>query len=201
MTEAEELLKGITGSGRRSPEGIRSPLAGNAAPMGFSTGKREEGLGEPDVGAWRRSSSELQFELQGEERPRRDFESLAKRAVPGVKVTAPGRIKGFRRFMEKWGFSRKDAAEILGFENEGLIGELYAGIEKVQQRDVRDRLRHFLSIAVDLDGLYDDDQNVRHWLDQPKKLFQGKTPRELLVEGSMENLLRVQQLVRYEANR
>ena len=103
--------------------------------------------------------------------------------------------------MELWDFSRKDAAEILGFEDEGMIGELYAGIEKVRQRDVRDRLKIFLSLAVDLHGLYDSDATIKQWLDQPKKLLRGKTPRSLIVEGSMENLLRVRQLVQYEANR
>ena len=141
------------------------------------------------------------LELQEEKHSRHDFEDLKKRAMPSVKVAPPGRIKGFRRLMENWGFSRKDAAEILGFENEGSIGELFAGIEKVQQRDVRDRLKLFLSLAVDLDGLYDDDEVINQWLDQPKKLLRDRTPRQLLVEGSMENLLRVGQLVQYEANR
>jgi hypothetical protein len=222
MNLAEPLRQdGIARSNRRSGEAIRSPLAGDTAPMGFGIGTQSEGHNADDLPISKpplptqelvnvnkperfpdnsEAGMGLASELQGRAR-RDDFAYLTRKAVTGTIVAAPGRIKGFRLLMEKWGFSRKDAAEILGFENEGLIGELYAGIEKVQQRDVRDRLKLFLSLAVDLDGLYDDDQVIKQWLDQPKKLLRSKTPRELLVEGSMENLLRVRQLVRYEANR
>lgn len=222
MNLADPLRQdGIGRSNRRSGEAIRSPLAGNTVLMGFGIGTKNEehhednlSISKPplptqklvnvnkperfpdnaEVGMG--SASELQ------ERARRDdFAYLIRKAVTGTIVAPAGRIKGFRRLMEKWGFSRKDAAEILGFENEGLIGELYAGIEKVQQRDVRDRLKLFLSLAVDLDGLYDDDHVIKQWLDQPKKLLRGKSPRELLVEGSIENLLRVRQFVQHEANR
>jgi hypothetical protein len=205
MSEAQQLLpRPKAGEGHSSGELIQGLLN-----MGFGfPSKRESGIGETAMlensETLRKFRPDFQggdMGFQGEKRPAHEFEELKKRDVPRLAVTVPGRIKGFQRLMEKWGFSRKDAAEILGFENEGLIGELYAGIEKVQQRDVRDRLKLFLSLAVDLDGLYEEDQVIIEWFDQPKKLLRGKTPRQLLVEGSMENLLRVRQLIQYEANR
>jgi hypothetical protein len=112
-----------------------------------------------------------------------DFDKLNKRAFVPAKVMIPGRIKLFRKIAESWGFDRKVAARILGLDDESSIGEIFSGVEKIRQRDMRDRLGIFLSTAVDLDGLYDDEAAIRVWLDQPKALVDKKSPRELLEEA------------------
>ena len=145
--------------------------------------------------------AELEAAQQSNSDAHRDFEKLNTRTFGPTKVSVPGRIKGFRALIERWGFSRKDAATMLGFDDETIVAELFAGIDKLRHRDSRDRLRIFLSTAVDLYGLYDDDAVIVEWLDQPKKILGGSSPRGLLLEGSMENMIRVQQLIRLEANR
>ena len=193
---------------------IRSAIAGNTAPMGLAVSKPTNeaifhggGFAVPtqEVQPVSRPTYEVIvppiFYGGGAAVPSREFELLKNKVLRGRPLEAAGRIKAFRGLMERWGFTRRDAADILGFDDEGSVGELYIGIERVQQRDVRERLKHFLSLAVDLDGLYEDNAVIRQWLDQPKKLLRGKTPRALLTEGSVESLLHVRHLVRLEANR
>jgi hypothetical protein len=220
MSEAQDLEEKIkTSRASRAGGAMRSPLAGNSAPIGFDLRRRGRDVdldvvlesakdtlsGQVRVGKTNETAVATEYalpvEVQEGDRAGLDFENLNKKITRGIKLEAPGRIKGFRRLMDRWGFTRKDAKEILGFDNEGMIGELYTGIEKVQQRDVKDRLRLFLSLAVDLHGLFREHDVIKEWFDEPHGMLRGKTPRSLLVEGSMENLLRVKQLAQYEANR
>ncbi len=112
-----------------------------------------------------------------------------------------GQVVLFRRIMEDWGFSDQDAATLLGFEAASDIGEIYLGAKSVGHRDANDRLRAILRIAADLDALFQEVAAIRGWLSEPQKDLDGKTPRSLLTEGSMENLLRVKYYVAYLSGR
>lgn len=213
MSDQETTDEKLSSSSREMNMPIRSAVSGNSAPMGLTLSMPVVfyGGGQPTalpgftanykpivpLVSYGEGGAVTEQEVQQS----REFAILKKKVLPGRPLEAAGRIKAFRRLIERWGFTHRNAADILGFDDEAFVGELYLGIERVQQRDVRERLRLFLSIAVDLDGLYDDDAVVKRWLDQPQKLLRGKTPRMLLTEGSVESLLRVRQLVQLEANR
>ena len=112
-----------------------------------------------------------------------------------------GRVKYFVNVLKAWGFSRSDAARMLGVPG-GYIGELFLdGRAPISPGDMSERLVIVVSLAVALDNLYDDDAVVRTWLDQRRTELGGKTPRELLAGGTLDGLFKVGQLVRYEANR
>jgi hypothetical protein len=112
-----------------------------------------------------------------------------------------GRVKYFTRVLDAWGFSRDDAARMLGVSG-GYIGRLFLdGKAPLMPGDMTERVNVVAAIAVALDNMYDDDVVVRTWLDQRRTELAGKTPRELLAGGTLDGLFKVQQLVRYEANR
>jgi hypothetical protein len=197
-------VSGTWESSTGAMETIRSSLAGNSAPMGFGWVKVE--------GTELEIEGDVEFVVQGSVafeivrniqhvKPARDFEGLRKKEISGGVVRASGQIEGFKRLLEKWGFSRKEGATILGFDDEVILWELFQGIRKPEQRDVRDRLDLFLRIAGDLYGLFRSHDVIRDWLNESKDIVGGKAPRELLVEGSMENLIRVKHLAQQEANR
>ena len=71
----------------------------------------------------------------------------------------------------------------------------------VEHRDANDRLRAVLRIAADLDALFQEVPAVRDWLSEPQRDLGGATPRSLLTEGSMENLLRVKYYIAYLSGR
>ena len=106
-----------------------------------------------------------------------------------------GQVALFKIVMDEWGFSEKEAATVLGFENIADIRAVLSGVRPVGHRDANDRLRAVLRIATDLDALYNDAAVIQAWLSQAQDKLGGTSPRELLLEGSMENLL----LVKYYA--
>jgi hypothetical protein len=72
---------------------------------------------------------------------------------------------------------------------------LYRGRTSLRTRDEKDRLRAVLRIATDLYALYRDEREIRGWLREQKKRFGGRSAYDLMMEGSMENLLRVKQVL------
>ena len=90
---------------------------------------------------------------------------------------------------------------MLGFEASSYVQEIYDGRKPVGHRDTNDRLRAILRIAADLDALFQDVFSIRGWLNEVQKDLDGATPRALLQEGSMENLLRVKYYVAHLSGR
>lgn len=123
-------------------------------------------------------------------------------ALEKAKTLKPaGQVVLFRKVMEDWSFNEKEAATLLGFEIGSDIKEVYLGMKHVRHRDANDRLRAVLRIAADLDALYQEVAATRDWLSEPQSDLDGATPRALLNEGSMENLLRVKYYVSYISGR
>ena len=115
----------------------------------------------------------------------------AKTLEKDAKPKAAGQVVLFRRIMEDWVLGQQEAATLLGFETSSDVQDIYDGRKPVGNRDANDRLRAILRIAADLDALFQDVVSVRGWLYEAQKDLDGATPRALLQEGSMENLLRV----------
>jgi hypothetical protein len=114
---------------------------------------------------------------------------------------APGQVLLFKKVMDDWDFDDREAATLLGLEAASDVEEIYLGVRPVRQRDANDRLRAILRIATDLDALFGDVAAIRDWLSEPQHDLNDATPRALLIEGSMENLLRVKYYVAYLSGR
>ena len=119
----------------------------------------------------------------------------------GKPLKAAGQVVLFKKVMEDWGIDEREAATLLGFESEADLKEIYFGLKPVGHRDANDRLRAVLRIAADLDALYRDVALIRDWLNETQKDLGAKTPRALLNEGSMENLLQVKYYVSHLSGR
>lgn len=118
-----------------------------------------------------------------------------------VPVRPAAQIRVFQRVMEEWDFNDREAAILLGFERAAVVQDLYKGLTSLRLRDANDRLRAVLLIAADLDALYRDPDVIREWLNEPQPLLEDEAPIELLREGSMANVLRLQQYVAYLSGR
>lgn len=112
-----------------------------------------------------------------------------------------GQVVLFKKVMDQWAFSEKEAATLLGFEHVADIRDIYEGRKTIGHRDANDRLRAVLRIAADIDALFKDADAIRDWLNEPQKDLGGKAPRALLNEGSMENLLQVKYYVAHLSGR
>lgn len=113
------------------------------------------------------------------------------------RVQPSGPIVLFEQIMTDWGFNEQEAAAVLGFETPSAVRDLYRGLTSLRQRDSKDRLRAIISMASDLDSLYRDPNVIRDWLRERQAALGSESPFNLLTEGSMSNVLRVQQFVEY----
>jgi hypothetical protein len=116
-------------------------------------------------------------------------------------VKPAGQVVLFRKIMDDWSFNDQEAATLLGFEAASDMDEIYTGMKSVRHRDANDRLRAVLRIGADLDALFQEVPAIRDWLNEPQRDLDGSTPRSLLTEGSMENLLRVRHYVAHLSGR
>jgi hypothetical protein len=131
----------------------------------------------------------------------RTIEGFLAPQAPGKVLRPAGQVVLFKKVMEQWGFRDKEASTLLGFEDAADMRDIYDGKKAIGQRDANDRLRAVLRIAADIDALFGDGNAIRDWLSEPQKDLDGQTPRALLNEGSMENLLRVKYYVSYLSGR
>lgn len=200
-------VRGGVGLGNTNPIATLGSTFGSGAPSVVPS--------EPQGGSWR-SKSSPEFVRQAESgadvvyrleelwviaqvKHWRSFVNVARARPKVLKPTGP--VVLFQKIMEDWGFSDQDAATLLGFEAAADIGQIYAGVKPVGHRDANDRLRAVLRIAADLDALFQDVGAIRDWLSEPQRDLDESTPRSLLAEGSMENLLRVRYYVAYLSGR
>lgn len=130
-----------------------------------------------------------------------ELTAIIKRMEKMGALKPAGQVILFHKIMQDWDFTDQEAATLLGFEAAADIGEIYLGTKSVAHRDANDRLRAVLRIATDLDALFREVAAIGDWLSEPQRDLDGATPRSLLIEGSMENLLRIKYYVAYLSGR
>ena len=188
-------LRGLVGN--TVPNATWGSTLGSGAPLG-KAGSGESRSQQETFGVFGVQVDPLVARFSGEGGMIADAKVLP-RAKAALKPG--GEVVLFQRIMEDWSFSDEEAATLLGFEAALDIDEIYRGSKPVGHRDANDRLRAVLRIATDLDALFGDVPAIRDWLSEEQRDLNGATPRSLLTEGSMENLLRVKSYVGYLSGR
>ena len=112
-----------------------------------------------------------------------------------------GRITGPIRFVNKllatWQLEAEKACILLGLEPSRLpyVIDVLQGYETLTGRDAKDRIAHLFQIRKLLSALFRDESVENEWLREPQDVLKDKAPMDLLLEGSMENLLLVREYV------
>ena len=124
-----------------------------------------------------------------------------------LSVFAPKRISGPVQFVLKllvnWRLSRDDAVLLLGFDaaDKGFVRAVLAGAVDLHEQEVRDRIAHLFHIRATLSLLFRDLEVENDWLREPHTLLDEREPLNLLLGGSMEDLLLVKEYVDAAAGR
>ena len=111
------------------------------------------------------------------------------------------RISGPVEFLGKlqsmWKLERPQLAIMLGLDpsNDNEIRDLLRGISEFKGRDLNDRFVYLFEIRMFLDGLLEDLQAENEWLREPHSMLEDRSPMDLLLEGSMRNLIVVSEYV------
>lgn len=151
--------------------------------------------------------------------PRPELEKIGRPIPPGpferrtgaVDITqgayTAGRITGPVRFINKlldaWQLDRNSAIALLGFEEDEkeMVFDILDGLKTLTGKDVKYRITQLFRIRQMLWALFRDRDIENQWLRQPQNELNNSEPLNLLIEGSIENLLMVRQLVQKMAGR
>ena len=121
--------------------------------------------------------------------------------APGMATASPGRPTGPVQFMlkllEHWRLDSGQAVGLLGFDRSDAdyVRSMLDGRERLRGRDVRDRIACLYGIRKSLRFLFQDLETENAWLREPHRLLDDESPMDLLLGGSMENLLIVRDYV------
>lgn len=122
--------------------------------------------------------------------------------APVVQAAVRPRASGareefFRTLLEHWGLTPNDGAVLIGYGRTGLarLWRVLVGLATFESRDEHDRVLELFTIRKILTSLFRNREYERDWLREPKAELGGRSPMDLLLEGSLFNLLRVRQFL------
>ena len=127
--------------------------------------------------------------------------TLHDEAKTTIRPSYSGRITGPIRFVNQllatWQLEAEKACILLGIEPSRLpyVNAVLQGYETLTGRDAKDRIAHLFQIRQLLSTLFRYEAVENEWLREPQDFLKGKVPMDLLLEGSMENLLLVREYV------
>ena len=114
-----------------------------------------------------------------------------------------GPIKLVKSILATWRLQPMDVLPLLGYEStqwfyvEGLLN----GRGILSGRDVKDRIACLFEIRRTLSGLFKDQDVENAWLRETHSMLNEQSPLDLLLQGSIENLLLVRDYVELAAGR
>lgn len=128
--------------------------------------------------------------------------NVAARPVsPRIVGRVTGEVELIRRLKERWALSNDDLRILLDYNSSDDVARLLDGISTLRGRDRRDRVKHLFRVYEALRPLFRDEAAERQWLRTPNWRLRGEAPLARMLRGSMEDLLIVRDLAKYETGR
>lgn len=114
-------------------------------------------------------------------------------------ASGTGPMRVLRKILRTWRLDGQGEAmaALLGLDesDDALALDILAGHAELRGRDVEDRLVCLYRIRKTLHSLLRDEQAENEWLRERHPGLKGKRPMDLMLNGSMENLLLVRDYV------
>ena len=206
---ATELNIGVWASER--PGGFRDQLrlhgAGGKKPSaGLHHGFELWRIGprEPMQPGMSRSANRGEIPYLGTAEPATVTEAAGARAGRSPyrsRVTGP--VQVFKRLLAVWNLEAAEASILLGLDRDDVpyAKDLLTGRTALKGRDISDRIVHLYEIRKTLSALFRDEDVENQWLREQHAMLDERAPLELMLEGSMENMLLVREYVEAAAGR
>lgn len=114
---------------------------------------------------------------------------------PSRRISGP--IQFVHKLLKTWKLDRRNAGALLGFgESEAReVLDILEGRAEIRGRDIKDRIASLYQIRKILHSLFQDENVENEWLRERHVELHNQRPMELLLEGSMENILYVRDYV------
>ena len=121
--------------------------------------------------------------------------------VQHTEASSPrGVIDAFIKICQRWHLSHDEEIILLGYRPGDFIGEhILAGRVLPSSQDVLDRAGFVVSISLGLGAIFGEVVDAEiSWLSHRRKKLNNKSPLEYILEGHMENLFFVAEMVKHE---
>lgn len=114
-------------------------------------------------------------------------------------VRLSGPIQLFLKLIDFWRLEEEDACKLLGYELTEIkyVEDVLSGALPLLGRDPKDRIANLFVIRKRLDGLFKDIDVENEWLREKHADLNNNSPLELLLSGSMENILLIKEFVEH----
>ena len=139
----------------------------------------------------------------GETQAAKQYAVASARLLRSVTSQLSGPILFLTKLIDAWELDRESAAILLGFESTDrtFVSHVLDGHMALRGRDVKDRVAHLFEIRRTLSALFGNLEVENEWLREPHSQLDDQAPMDLLLEGSIENLLLVREYVLAAAGR
>ena len=109
----------------------------------------------------------------------------------------PGPILLLGKILTTWRLGELQAVRLLGLDpsDGGYMADVLAGRKALKGRDANDRLAYLIQMRMALFGWLRDEEAENEWLREAHVALDDQVPMDLLLEGSMENMLLVKEYV------
>lgn len=187
----------LLGVGRRKP-------ADSLQPTEF--GEKVRAWRETQEDVWRTYRLELEH-LHSKAVPSSDpLDSLGFVITPTsspYRARISGPVQILNNLLEAWKLDFAQATILLGLNSgdESYAAAVLTGRLPLKGRDAMDRIAHLYQIRKTLSALFRDVAVENEWLRELHTLLNERSPMDLMLEGSMENLLLVREYVDAAAGR
>ena len=111
-----------------------------------------------------------------------------------------GIFEAFVKTCQRWRLDQDQQAALLGHPPPSSLGTYVVnGYVLSPSMDMRERATRVFEISLGLGTLFDEDPGIENeWLRTPRERFSNAAPLDHMLEGHMDNLLAVAELVRHE---
>jgi hypothetical protein len=115
------------------------------------------------------------------------------------RVTGP--VRSLLALFDRWQISDASAAILLGTPAASFVSDLRSGISTLNSRDLKDRARLIIGIYEGVHSLMQESDAERLWIKSPVPGLNSQSPFDVMMRGSISDLLRVKQFVDYANGR
>ncbi len=112
-----------------------------------------------------------------------------------ARLTGP--VQFLMNLRKTWELNFADMTVLLGMDPDdgSFVKGLLTGRDALRGRDARDRVAYLYRIRKTLSALFRDKNVENQWLREPHAMLNERSPMDLMLDGSMENLLLVKEYV------
>ena len=121
--------------------------------------------------------------------------------VQHAEASSPqGVVDAFVKICQRWHLSHDEEIILLGYRPGDFIGEhILAGRVLPSSQDVLDRAGFVVSISLGLGAIFGEVVDAEiSWISHRREKLNNKSPLEYMLEGHMENLFSVAEMVKHE---